>query len=220
MWSATVLEPAFPRRSWKASGSPVPSGPWSTNAHSGWKPKPRLNVGAAHSFSECAVGGVHVDHQRPERIGVVVGGMLTGQRPGPRPRHRTGAGDRCQRCRGVAGQGVDQPGDCRIGGDRAEHLRCRAQLRQIGQAVPADRQADGQIQQHLARIVPGGRPPPRRHLGREGGGQTDGLRSPQQQDGPGVRHDTRALPVDCQGRIRPATLLHQKGAPVLALIRS
>jgi hypothetical protein len=55
MWSATVLEPAFPRRSRNASGSPVPSGPWSTNAHSGWKPNPRLNVGAADSFSECAV---------------------------------------------------------------------------------------------------------------------------------------------------------------------
>ena len=32
-----------------------PSAPWSTNAHSGWKPNPRLNVGAACSLSECAV---------------------------------------------------------------------------------------------------------------------------------------------------------------------
>src|SRR4051794_7833832 len=55
MWSTTVLEPALPARSRNASGSPVPSGPWSTNAHIGWKPKPRLNVGAADSFSECAV---------------------------------------------------------------------------------------------------------------------------------------------------------------------
>jgi len=55
LWSATVLDPAFPLRSSTARGSPVPSGPWSRNAHSGWKPKPRLNVGAACSFSLCAV---------------------------------------------------------------------------------------------------------------------------------------------------------------------
>ena len=35
MWSAAVLEPAFPGRSIIANDSPVPSGPWSTNAHSG-----------------------------------------------------------------------------------------------------------------------------------------------------------------------------------------
>jgi hypothetical protein len=29
-------------------------------------------------------GGVHVDDQRPARVGLVVGGVLTGQRPGPR----------------------------------------------------------------------------------------------------------------------------------------
>ena len=51
MWSVTVLEPALPARSLNASGSPVPSDPWSRNAHSGWKPKPRLNVGAADSYS-------------------------------------------------------------------------------------------------------------------------------------------------------------------------
>src|SRR4051794_3087313 len=54
-WSSTVLEPAFPRRSRIVSGSPVPLAPWSRNAQSGWKPKPRLNVGAACSFSECEV---------------------------------------------------------------------------------------------------------------------------------------------------------------------
>jgi hypothetical protein len=33
---------------------PVPSAPWSHKAHSGWKTNPRLNVGAADSFSLCA----------------------------------------------------------------------------------------------------------------------------------------------------------------------
>lgn len=55
MWSAAVFEPALPARSSIATGSPVPSPPWSTNAHNGWNPKPRLKVGAACSFSECAV---------------------------------------------------------------------------------------------------------------------------------------------------------------------
>ena len=35
MWSAAVFEPALPGRSSADSGSPVPAGPWSTNAHSG-----------------------------------------------------------------------------------------------------------------------------------------------------------------------------------------
>ena len=51
MWSTTVFDPALPGRSTNASGSPVPSAPWSRKAHNGWKPNPRLNVGAADSFS-------------------------------------------------------------------------------------------------------------------------------------------------------------------------
>lgn len=38
MWSAAVLEPAFPGRRRAATGSPVPPGPWSTKAVSGWWP--------------------------------------------------------------------------------------------------------------------------------------------------------------------------------------
>jgi hypothetical protein len=58
MWSVAVLDPAFPGRSSTANGSPDPDGPWSTNAHNGWNPNPRLNVGAACSFSEWAVTSV------------------------------------------------------------------------------------------------------------------------------------------------------------------
>lgn len=58
MWSAAVLDPALPARSSMARGSPVPSAPWSRNAHSGWNPNPRLNVAAAFSFSLCAVTSV------------------------------------------------------------------------------------------------------------------------------------------------------------------
>jgi hypothetical protein len=164
--------------------------------------------------------GVHVDHQRPARVGLVVGGVLTGQRPGPRAGGGAGGVDRGQRRGGVGGEGVDQPGHRGIGGDRAEDFRRGAQLGEVGQAVPANRQADRQIQQDLARIVPGQRPPPRRDRLRQGAGQANGLRGAQQEHRAGVRHDAGALPVDCQGRVPPDTLLHQKGAPALALIRS
>jgi hypothetical protein len=36
------LEPTLPGRSSTDTGSPVPAARWSTNAHSGWCPKPRL----------------------------------------------------------------------------------------------------------------------------------------------------------------------------------
>ena len=47
-----------PRAEQHRDGFPGAVGPWSTNASSGWNPKPRLNVGAACSFSECAVTSV------------------------------------------------------------------------------------------------------------------------------------------------------------------
>src|SRR5262249_17000282 len=51
IWSAAVFDPALPGRSMMASGSPPPSGPWSANAVSGWKPKVFFQVGAAPSLS-------------------------------------------------------------------------------------------------------------------------------------------------------------------------
>jgi hypothetical protein len=54
MWSAAVLLPALPGRSSAATGSPDPSGPWSTNATSGWCPKVRFHVAVASCLSECA----------------------------------------------------------------------------------------------------------------------------------------------------------------------
>jgi hypothetical protein len=60
--------------------------------------------------------------------------------------------------------------------------------------------------------MPGQRPPPRLERLSERGVETDGLRSAEQQDRPGVRHDAGPVPVDGQTRVSPATLLHQKGA--------
>jgi hypothetical protein len=55
MWPAAVSEPAFPARSTMAVGSPFPPAPWSAQAVSGWKPYDFFQVGAACSFSECAI---------------------------------------------------------------------------------------------------------------------------------------------------------------------
>ena len=76
MWSAVVLEPAFPGRSVAASIS------WVLSHHTpmGWYPNPPLNVAAAASFSECAShqGGVDVQHDRLAEVGA---GDLRGRKP-------------------------------------------------------------------------------------------------------------------------------------------
>ena len=175
MWSATVLEPAFPRRSSTDSGSPVPSGPWSTNAHNGWKPNPRLNVGAACSFSECDGDqrGVHVD------------------RPAAGPRRRRGRGPASPASDHALGRAAARAASIAASAAGASAARvsisrdtvgsdatgpntcgCGPQLGDVGQAVPAHRQRHRQIQQHLARIVAGQRPPPRRQRRAQRGVQT------------------------------------------------
>ena len=54
MWSPAWLLPALPGRSVAANSSVV----LSHHTAIGWNPKPRLNVAAACSFSECAVTNV------------------------------------------------------------------------------------------------------------------------------------------------------------------
>ena len=126
IWSAAVSDPALPGRSMMASGSPPPSGPWSANAVSGWKPKVFFQVGAACSFSECAI--------------TIVASMSTGISAPPAPgaacpassRARSRAAARAARiafsARGAsAARLADQAGDHRVGGHRPEQLRLRPQ---------------------------------------------------------------------------------------------
>ena len=54
MWSAAVFDPAFPGRSSTASGSPVPAGPWSTNAVNGWNPYPASTQSRTRSLASAA----------------------------------------------------------------------------------------------------------------------------------------------------------------------
>ena len=133
----------------------VPGAPWSTNAHNGWSPNPRLNVGAARSFSECAVTRVASRSMTSGAagVGLVVGGMVTGQRPHPGPGRAPG------RCRSPptrrsrrrpARRPCGTPSDPRPP-DR--HAGFGAQQRDVGQAVPAHRQRHRQVEQDLRRVV-------------------------------------------------------------------
>ena len=158
MWSAAVFDPAFPGRSTIASGSPFPPAPWSAQAVIGWNPNVFFQVGAACSFSECAITIVasrSTVTSPPSRRA-----RRAGQRPGPLPRGRPGGPDRLQRPRQVRRQGGDQPGHHRVGRDRPRQLRLLPQHRDVGQAVPAQRHRGGQVRDDLARVVDRPRRPP------------------------------------------------------------
>jgi len=88
-------------------------------------------------------------------------GGVPGQRPRPFPGRGPGSPDRLQRLRQVPGQLADQPGHHRIRRHRPGQLRLLPQHRDVGQAVPAERDCGGQVGDDLARVVDRpGRPPP------------------------------------------------------------
>ena len=204
MWSAAVLEPALPGRSRAATGSPVPAGPWSTNATSGWWPKVFFQVAVASCLSECAMTST------PSMSTITwpsaSGASRAGQRPdtcadfGPR------RADRGERLRAGGGEGVDQAGDGRVGGHRAEHGRLGPQHGDIRQAVPAQRDRQRDIQQDLARIVHRPRLAPRRQRRRYRRVQAGLADRLDQQHRPGLRDHPAAAALDTDTRIRPDTL--------------
>ena len=119
MWSAAVLDPALPGRSMMASGSPDPSGPWSANTVSGWKPigfLPRRR-GLLLIRVRGHDGRVDVHRDQPA---VRARRRGPGQLPGPLPRRGPRGPDRRQRGRRVRGQPRDQAGHHRVGGHRPE----------------------------------------------------------------------------------------------------
>jgi hypothetical protein len=91
---------------------------------------------------------------------------------------------------------VDQAGDGRVGGDRAEDGRLAPQRGDIGEAVSAQRDRQSEVQEDLAGIVDGPRLPPR--------SQSCGYRLVktcfadrfQQQDRTGLRDDLPTVPLD------------------------
>ena len=192
MWSAAVFEPAFPGRSTMASGSPFPSAPWSAQAVIGWNPKVFFQVGAACSFSECAITMV-ASRSTVTRPAVRAGRGVPGQRPGPLPRRRPRGPDRLQRPRQVRGQRADQPGHHRVRRDRPGQLRLLPQHRDVGQAVPAQRDRGGQVRDDLPRVVDRPRRPPPGQARRQAPAQAGHPHRLPQQDRPGLGHQAPAV---------------------------
>jgi hypothetical protein len=118
---------------------------------------------------------VQVDDQPPVRRGHRL------QLPDLRSRLRPGAAERGQRGVRVGGERGDQPRHGRVRGHVTEQLRLAADRGQVGQAVTAQRDRDREIEQHLARIVPGTDRSPRRERLRQGARQPHQLSGLQQQ---------------------------------------
>lgn len=93
------------------------------------------------------------------------GAFSPGQRPDPLPDFGPCGPDGLQDLLAGGGEGVDEAGDGRVGGDRAEDGRLAPQRRDVREAVPAQCDRQGDVQQDLARVVDGPRFAPRRqHL--------------------------------------------------------
>jgi hypothetical protein len=116
---------------------------------------------------------------------------------------------------GVGGEGVDQPGHGRVGGDRAEHARFGPEHANIGQAVTTKRQRQREIEHDLARIVHRQRLAPRPQRRRETTIDPDGSERFDQHHTTGLTHRRRACGVDVQTRIQPGIVPHLESAPRL-----
>jgi hypothetical protein len=100
-------------------------------------------------------------HQRRvnvhDHLTTVPAACRSGQRPPPGP-HRgprlgTGRPDRRQHGRNLGGEGADQPRHRRIAGHRTEDPWLGADHREVGQAVPTERDRGRHITHDLPRIV-------------------------------------------------------------------
>jgi len=159
-WSAAVLAFADPGRSSAASGSPVPAGPWSTKASSGWKPNVRLNVGAADPFSEWATTTVASRSTITSLPGIpVIGRRCAQDRARARARAERNPASAASTSPARPSMHRDTVGSEATAPNNRGLL---AQHRDIGQAVAAESDAGRQVQHHLARIVAGAVPSPTR----------------------------------------------------------
>ncbi|GGS31810.1 hypothetical protein GCM10010269_82830 [Streptomyces humidus] len=96
------------------------------------------------------------------------------------------------------GEGVDQAGDGRVGGDRAEDGRLAPQHRDVREAVPAQCDRQGDVQEGLAGIVDGARLAPRsqsRGYGLVKAGLADRF---DEQDRTGLGDDLAAIALDTE----------------------
>ena len=158
----------------------------------GWKPKVFFQVGAACSFSECAI--------------TIVASRSTVTRPPSAPgaaspasaQARSRAAARAARiafsARGRSAASVaDQPGHHRVRRDRPGQVRLLAQHRDVGQAVPAQRDRRGQVRDDLARVVHRPRRPPPGQALRQAPAQAGHPHRLPQQDRPGLGDQAPAV---------------------------
>lgn len=101
------------------------------------------------------------------------------------------------------GEGVDQAGDGRVGGDRAEDGWLTAQHRDVREAVPAQCDRQGDVQEGLAGIVDGPRFAPRSQGLGYGLVKTGLADRFDEQDRPGLGDDLAAVVLDTDTRIGP-----------------
>ncbi len=134
-----------------------------------------------------------------------------------RARARADGVDRRERAWGVGGERVNGSRHGRIRGHRPEHRRRGAQHRHIRQAVPAERERERHIDHDLGRVVPRGRLAPRRQRLTQSAVQTADPHRLDQGDTPACGHDPGPGRIHANPRIKPATLVHLKGAPRLAV---
>jgi hypothetical protein len=165
--------------------------------------------------------GDHQDAVEVDRdLSVGVRGILPGQQPDALPDFGPCGPDGLQSFLAGGREGVDEAGDGRVGGDRAEEGRLAPQHRDVCEAVPAQRDRQGDVQQDLARIMHRPSLPPRRQCrGYRGvqAGLADGL---DQQHAPGLRDHRPATALDADTRVRPDTLLHLESASFRAANRT
>jgi hypothetical protein len=218
MWSAAVLEPAFPGLRRVATGSPVPPGPWSTKAV-----QRVMAVGLLPGRGRVLLVGVG-DHEDAVEVDddltVGVRGVPAGQRPDSVADFGACGPDGLQGFLAGRGEGVDQAGDGRVGGDRAEDGRLTPQHGDVREAVPAQCDRQGDVQEDLAGIVDGPRLPPRSQSCRYSLVKARLADRLQQQDRTGLRDHLPTVSLDTDTWVRRDRLSHLESALFLAANRT
>jgi hypothetical protein len=104
----------------------------------------------------------HEDAVEVDRdLSIGVRGVLARQQPDTAPGFGPRGPDGLQGFLAGGGEGVDQAGDGRVGGDRAEDGRLTPQHRDVREAVPTQCDRQSNVQEGLAGIVDGPRFAPR-----------------------------------------------------------
>lgn len=137
---------------------------------------------------------------------------IAGQRPGALTHFRSCGADRGQCFFARGGEGVDQTGDRRVGGDRPERGRLGPQQCDVDEAVPAERDRQRKIHEYLARVMDGPRFPPGGECCGDGlveAGLADRF---DQQYRTGLRDHGPAVIPDKDMGIGPDRLLHLESA--------